>query len=178
MRDARRRLQQSTEAGLVSRGRGLRCVKTDGARVVIVGVTRGYLASKVPTSTRCIAGFADSTVRIWRRRRRRQEPEAVKPWPARLWRKRRELAGGARYALSSATTAPSSVGRRRAERRRRGRALTTLAARASLVVHSPSSSESLGGGRIFATGGADRTCSCSLPIGRGLHRISRGIGPT
>ena len=169
LRDAcRRPLQSQTEAGLVSRGRGpLDALKPTVLGLCIVGgdAQRLSCVQGSDDTTRCIAGFADSTVRIWR-------PDAVeeddknrrpsKPLAAHVggvssvsW------AGGSRYALSSGNDgavvlwdadAPNDEGE--------GAPLQRYAAHADACwsVHSPSSSDALGGGRIFATGGADRTC--------------------
>ena len=97
-----------------------------------------------------------------RRGRRRQKQKTVEAAAAHVggvssvsW------AGGARYALSSGNDgavvlwdadAPNDEGE--------GAPLQRYAAHADACwsVHSPTSSDSLGGGRVFATGGADRTC--------------------
>ena len=169
LRDAcRRPLQQSTEAGLVSRGRGpLGRPEADGAFTNNCGRRRATIILRpgFRRYDKLHRGLRRLTVRIWR-------PDAVddddknrrpsKPLAAHVggvssvsW------AGGARYALSSGNDgavvlwdadAPNDEGE--------GAPLQRYAAHADACwsVHSPSSSDSLGGGRIFATGGADRTC--------------------
>ena len=70
LRDAcRRPLQQATESGLVSRGRGpLDALKPTVLGLCVVGgdAQRLSCVQGSDDATRCIAGFADSTVRIWR----------------------------------------------------------------------------------------------------------------
>lgn len=152
----------------MSRGRGpLDALKPTVLGLTVVGgdAQRLSCVAAADDATRVIAGFADSTVRIWRpdavdddeKNRRPSTPLSghVGGVSGVSW------AGGARYALSSDNDgavvlwdadAPTDDGE--------GAPLQRYQAHvdACWCVASPGGAGALGGGRVFATGGADRTC--------------------